>query len=279
VAESKNNRVRAAKLRAKQNKGKALKPEDKRWLDAYTTRTAIATAKAQPSTPRPVDNATTADLTEPQAGPRVVRGPQLALPAVVHETQAIDDTIAPEAYTWTPTVPPPPPGEPEPPLDGAPPPAEGTPLVDAAAPAAAPQGDPAAAAQFAGLVVFITSVGFPAVLELSEGMPIPPELRRLALDHQGELLAQIGAAANRLATKWGLTSVPMADEVIVGGAVAGSVAAWVAVQKRRAKKPAASPTTTPPVAPPAASATEEPEPKKAPQAKLPGALRGVFEDG
>jgi hypothetical protein len=240
MAEHDDDRSKAAKLRAKLKKGEGLTTRQRTWLEAYETRTTITRAKtraalpsardyaptAQPrlDAPKPVDISPAPDLTEPQT-------------AVAHETVPVDGNVAPSEATWVPEVPPAGEGaEPTPP--GAPePPSAGTPLV--AESSVAPQGDPVAAEQFAGLVVFIATMGLTSALELSRGVELPAQLRFLveSAELHGKYLEHVGACAKRVAIKHNFRSIPMADEVVVAGSVAGSVAAFVALQKRRLKTP------------------------------------------
>lgn len=260
MAEPEANRVRAAKLRAK----KKLSPVDAKWLAAYDTRVTMAKAKADGTLPdapaatalavRPQasqvpENTTRADMSSGAAS-----GDRTDAPAVVvHETVPVEGNVSPSEATWTPTVPestadaePPPPGAP-------PPPAPGAPLVEDAGPTQG-QGDPAAAAQFAGLVVLVTGVGITSALELLGDIDaMPPLVAQLVSDeaNHARVLQQVGAAAQRVAIKYNFRSVPLGDEAIVVGALAGSVASFVAVQRRKAKGKGRATTKRAPVAPPA----------------------------
>lgn len=268
MAELKRDRVRASKLRAKKNRT----PEQDAWLADYerrVTKSTIARAKAMPSS---APYTATAAPRSPSSSPLPPRE-QLALigeapsNAPVHTTEKIDDALSPDAFTWEPKVPPPPEGADAPPPGAPQPPTPGAPIIDDAPPTA-PQGDPAAAAQFAGIVVLITGVGIGAALELTEGAPIPEQFRALmeSPESHKQVLQQVGAAAERVAIKHGFRSVPFGDEAIVLSAVGGSVVAWLAVQKRkRLKKPHAEP---------AQQATTKPE---APEADLPPELAKLFE--
>lgn len=282
MAELNRDRVRAAKLRAQK---KPLTAEQRQWLDAYDARTTKGRAQKQRAMP---SGATTYTPTAParaaSSGAPVITAPlppreQLTLvgdtipsSVPVHETERLEDALDPNAYTWIPEVPPAAPdAEPHPP--GAPqPPPPGSPILDAQTPsaAAAPQGDPAAAAQFAALVVFLTQVGIESGLELLAGAPVPPGIKLIAADEktQAKVLEQVGAAAARVAMKYGFTSVPMADEAIVVGAIGGSALAFVTVQKRKMLAAAKVQPAQP---------TQQAEPKKAPEADLPSELSKLFE--
>jgi hypothetical protein len=276
MAEHDDDRSKAAKLRAKVKKGEGLTARQRTWLEAYETRTTIAKAKGArvpvplylaapmvgpfsnrleamvareekqlPDASGPVDISPAPDLTEPQT-------------VAAHETVPVSGNVAPTEATWVPEVPPAGEGaEPTPP--GAPePPSAGTPLV--AESSVAPQGDPVAAEQFAGLVVFITTMGLTSALELSRGVELPAQLRFLveSAELHGKYLEHVGACAKRVAIKHNFRSIPMADEVVVAGSVAGSVAAFVALQKRRLKAPSKP-------APQPSSSSSEPSKPDAPE--------------
>lgn len=221
-------RVRASKLRKRIAEGKLIAETDRAWLRQYETRTTIAKAKRAAASP-------------------VVRGPQLAIgaasspssapepaAAAVHETVPITERIDPAAHTWIPEMPAAVEGAEPAPEGTPPPPAAGTPLIDVG-PESAPAGDPAAAEQFAALVVFLTTLGLNAGREMAGELAIPEQLRALlASDELGKsTLETVHAAASRVAIKYGFKSVPMGDEVIVIGAVLGSGALVVKNAKRK----------------------------------------------
>jgi hypothetical protein len=278
MAELKRDRVRAAKLRGR----KKLRPEDAKWLRDYDTRVAMAKANKARAMPDA--------RVRPASTPRTVRGPQLSLvpgpadkpapteaptpsAAVVHETVPVDGSVAPDAATWNPVVPAAGEGT-EPPSPGAPPPpVAGAPLVDEVQPqaAAAPQGDPAGAAQFAGLVMWITRIGIKSALMLADeldmsALPLPPEAIAAAHSTQlhGELLQEVGAAAYRMALARGFKHIPMADEAVVLVAVGGSVAATAFAVKKRFAPPKHRPAAS--AASPQSSTVTPPEASKAPPA-------------
>jgi hypothetical protein len=278
VAESINDRTKASKLRKLKNPS----AEQRAWLARYDERTVATTirkAKEMPSASRyaPTGELSTVgtsrtgradDLPLPRdPGPRA---PQLALPAVIHETVPLDGAVTWTENTWIPTVPMPAPDAPadepsEPPPPGTPPPpAAGSPLVEEAAAASTKgQGDPVAAAQFAMLVTWLCGVGIASGLELvPEDAPIPPWLRAAieAEDNHGKVLTQIAEAAHRVAINHNFRQVPMADEAIVGGAVAASVLAFVAVQKRKLSTKTA-PAAKAPAADAATRGVGDPDPK------------------
>jgi hypothetical protein len=249
VAESKQDRSKAAKLNGRARKGGKLSPEAKRWLDAYNARRTISRAKKLPSasrhTPvahRPVDKSPASS----SSWPKVVRGEQLALVGDVptsrdvHETVPLDGVLSPDEFTWSPVVPAAPEGAELPP-EGAPqPPEAGTPIVTEAPPAAssgAPPGDPAAVAQFRALVLLLSHVGLNSALELSAEWPMPPALRAALHDENDHIkaLGFIGDAAERVAVKYGFRSLPMADEVVVAAACGGSIFAWWTLQQKKSK--------------------------------------------
>lgn len=254
MAESAENRSRAAKLAKRTKAGKTLAPADATWLRAYKARVAAerakqkapiafamnngravrlpaAEAKALASAPRvSVDEYTASAKREPE---------QLEMAAVVHETTPIEGAVTPDASTWIPETPPAA-ADAEPPPPGAPPPpAAGTPLVDeatatAGASSAAP--DPAAAAQYTGIVVFIAAAGIASTLELlGDVEEIPPFIRAKLEDEQehAKFLTLVGEATGRLVVKYNLRAVPMADEALVGATVVGSALAYLALQKKK----------------------------------------------
>lgn len=259
MAESKQNRTKAAKLRSK----KTLTPEQRKWLTDYDARVARGKPASSPRTP-------------PAPTPRVVRGPQLQLVAgtppirvAVQETSPPSSTVTPEAYVWTPTTPPAPDGV-EPPPPGAPqPPTPGTPLVDALPEQAPPrpQGDPAAAEQFAALVVLIATLGIDSGRELVKDVALPETFRTIidSDEAHARALLIVGTAARNVAIKYGFTSVPMADEAIVAVACAGSLAAFVAVQKKKLKTKARAKVAAP-------------EPPKPPAASVPSEIERLFQE-
>lgn len=257
MAESEKDRRRAAKLRRKKS---ALTPEQKKFLDAYSQR--VARVKSR-SAPPPVDlggpRRTLAAPKPPTVDP-VVRGPQLPLAAVaVHTTQPPPGNVAPEAYQWTPTTPPLPEGAGLPPPGAPQPPPEGTPLVDVVSPQA-PPADPAAAEQFAALVMLVTTIGIDSGRELLTDVAIPETFRTVieSDEARARALVIVGAAAKNVAVKYGFRSMPMADEAVVIASCAGSLAAFVAVQKKKMKtKKARAPQVAAPEAPPPVPTSHE----------------------
>lgn len=223
MAESKANRSKAAKLNGRLKKGKKLSVAQLQWLEAYRKRTGnpdadIDRANAEPAPAPPLESAR-------------------ATSNVVHETEKLEDRLSHEEATWIPVVPaagdneqPLPPGMP-------PPPATGSPLVEdeQPLPAQPPQGDPAAAAQFRGIVTLICYAGLQAAVELSAEWPLPDVVRAELVnpEEQKTALKFVGDAAERIAIKYGFKSIPMADEAIVGSAVVGSALAWWTVQKKK----------------------------------------------
>jgi hypothetical protein len=231
VAERKD-RVRASKIRQRIAMGKSVTAEQRQWLLKYDIDGARRGARKHI-----VENHA------PVAVPRAGRGPQLAVPGTEHvlggavlKTAPPSGALDPSAFTWTPTVPelgagaePPPPGAP-------PPPAPGTPIVDAAA-ASAPQGDPAAAAQFAAFVMFVAGVGVDSVRELVGDMKMPDDARALLMADELKAHVQkiVGASAHNVAMEMGFKAKPIPDKAIVAIALAGSGVAWARAQKRRAE--------------------------------------------
>lgn len=232
MAASQKDRVRASKLRKRRSEGKALNEADRIWLADYEKQNGTGRA-AKPSTP----------TTPTKKGP-VVSGPQLAVPGTehvngshVHETVPETEAFSSTETTWIPTVPPEAEGT-APPPDGAPPPPKaGTPLVGDDT--ATPTGDPAAAQQFAAFVKFFTMLGMRAGREMLDDLDVPPEVRALLAseDLTGGTLDTVGAAAERVAMKYGFRSVPMADEAIVLAALGGSAALVVKNMQRKKLAP------------------------------------------
>jgi hypothetical protein len=232
MAVSKNDRAKAAHLRAR----KKTTPEQRAWLVAYEKRT-----KRRTPGPLSIARGEVSEASAESSPPGV--GSAQPVPVVVHETAPIGDVVAAESQTWIPSVPASDvPEVEEPALAGAPPPpVAGSPLVDEPAPVAAPV-DTHAAEQFAMFVVFITNVGIRSALELSATMPIPPEVRGIIADEkaQAEVVGHVAEAAKRVAIKYGLRSIPLADEAIVAAAVGGSAFCYVKLaQSKRKTKPAA----------------------------------------
>lgn len=252
MAESKANRSKAAKLKKRIAAGKPLSTEQRAWFDAYNKRTKKAVTShaptAQPFKPR--EQRLRDIIAETAARPDDELARQVGAD-VIHETERLDDRLPWEEATWKPVVPAAGDGEQPLPPGMPPPPAAGSPLVDDVQPQPAqPVGDPAAAAQFRGIVTLISFAGIQATIELSKDWPLPDVVRAELLDpeEQKKALAFIGDAAERVAVKYGFKSVPMADEAIVGGAVVGSALAWWTVHKRKSKdaKPQPPRDVTPP---------------------------------
>lgn len=235
MAQTQQDRVKASKLRKRRNDGKQLNEADRIWLADYEKKHGTGYAKkAKPTTPP--------TTTTPTSTP-IVRGPQLAIEGTssvngphVHETKP-ESSFAVDESTWIPTVPPEAPdAEPQP--DGAPPPPKaGSPIVDDVTEGAA--GDPAAAQQFAALVKFFTMLGMRAGRELAEDIELPAEVRQLLASDELSTgaLETVGAAAERVAMKYGFRSVPMADEAIVAAALVGSGVLVVKNMKRKQLEP------------------------------------------
>lgn len=235
MAESKSDRVKATRLRKEVALGKKLSDANQKWLDAYTTRTTIASARARSGAPP-------AASSKP-AAPPVVRGPQLSLvgdgpvSSAVQQTVPLSDAIDPNASTWTPTMPEAPADAPPPPPGSPPPPAAGTPLVDDSAPP--PQGGIKTAAIVAGLVDAILTAGLQATDELFAGVKLP-EMLRAGLDNakaREELHKEVQAAAARMSIKrgWAFADGVASDEGMVVGVVVLSGAAIFANRARQKK--------------------------------------------
>lgn len=268
MAASSGDRAKASKIRLKVDAGKAT-ADERAWLERYdasVTGSTIRKAKALPSaskhtpTMRPREERLKefvrelgegkhdAALDAENAGALPPRE-QLTLPegVVIHETERLDDTIAPEAFTFSPNVPPPPEDAAPPPPGAPPPPTPGAPLVDEQAPAQG-QGDPAAAAQYAMFAAWIVGSGIAAGLELiPDDAPIPPVVLQMLEDEDSHKKAihAVGEATHRLCIKYNVRSAPLSDELAVGGALTASILAIVAVQRRKLKerqqvKPAAA---------------------------------------
>jgi hypothetical protein len=225
---SSGERVRAARVRTKQKEGRAS-PDDIAWLAGYESRTLHATLKR-------------------------AKAEQLALPMVeAHATVPATDRIDPASLGWVPTMPDAPKEKDAAPENGVPkPPPTGTPLVETQV--AAKPGDPAAADQFAALIVFIMQFGLAAARELAADTDTVPDQMR-AIVNSDELAAQamgtVHEAAKRVALKYGFQQIPLADEALVAGAVVGSGALVWQQHKRRKAKPANAneAATTPPTEP------------------------------
>jgi hypothetical protein len=283
MAESAENRSRAAKLAKRVKAGKALPPADAAWLRAYKARVAAERAKQKPPTAfrfsgNRVERLPAAEAKALAAAPRVTVDEyqkqqeqlELAGTGTVHETVPVEGSVAPEASTWIPETPPAAPDAEPPPPGAPPPPSAGTPLVDEATASAssAPPPDPAAAAQYAGLVVFVAAAGIASAIELMQDIEeIPPFVRAKLedADEHGKFLHFVGEATQRLVVKYNIRAVPMADEAVVGGTLVASVLAYLAVQKK--KKLAASKPAAPRVAQQQQEAPRREE-QKAPPASL-----------
>jgi hypothetical protein len=234
VAASKQERVKASKLRSK----KHLTAAQHQWLSAYESRKAVAKAAQVPKT-------TTRESPVSLSGNRTDQGASVR----VHETKRLDDSIDPLAFTFKPLVPeagsgamPLAPGMPQPPPPG-------SPLVDElpvqTQPQVSPAGvpldangkplyaDPVAKAQFQGMVMALCMVGVRSANQLMADQGDMPDMVRDALANPHEGLALVKASAGNLAEKWKLQRVPGGDEAVVGGACVASGLAWFAVQKKR----------------------------------------------
>lgn len=251
------DRMRAARYREKKKNNK-LKPAELAWLTEYERSSVRSTIRAAKRIVAPT-----------------VRGPQLAIggtstrPSGSHQTKPAAGRVDASQFMWTPVVPPTPEGA-EPPVEGMPkPPPAGTPLVDGIPAQGAPgTGDPAAAQQLAAFVMFFVHLGIRSGRELAADMDIPPDL--LALLNSEELSSQsigtVGQATERLAMKYGLRAIPLADEIIVSVALVGSGFLVVNNVKRKKLKqakppaPTTEPASTEKDAPPQ-QANDEPFPK------------------
>jgi hypothetical protein len=253
---TKQDRQKAAKLRRKKG---ALTMEQRLWLASYDS--SKTTQGRKPTSSAPFARAAAA--VPVKRVPALPAREQLAFPkvATVQETVPPEGSIDPSSHTWVPTMPEAP-ADAEPAAPGTPEqPKVGTPLVGDAT---AAQGDPHAAKQFAGIIMFVTQVGLMHALELSATLPIPDELRAFATNQDTIIAALrfIGESAERVALKYGFRGVPLADEAVVGGAVALSALAFRANTKRKAELAARNPKQV--IATPAASspssASESPHP-------------------
>lgn len=234
MAETKQDRARAAKLRKKKKKT----PEDRRWLSAYDTRVTIAKAKAKAALP------SSATYTPPERPTLLLRGDATddnaaTSHAAVQETLPPEGSIAAEQHTWIPTVPPPAPDA-EPPSPGQEAPKEGTPLVDAQPTTGEGGAESAnvAAQQMAAFVCMFAEIGIESGLILAQDFPlIPSHVLAMAASPQmrSRAMAFFGGAGYRTAVKYGFRSLPMADELTCVVAVAGGIAASLALQKKLAK--------------------------------------------
>lgn len=253
---SKQDRQRAAKLRKKKG---PLTVEQRVWLASYDGTKSKSAAQRRPTTKAtsPAKTATPPVV----AGEQLAWGPPTPPPQGLGKIQATVPpvgSIDPAAHTWTPTMP-------EAPADAEPAPAGtpeqpevGTPLVNDAPPSSGTPlgGDPHAAEQFAGIVMFITQIGIMNALEISVEMPIPAELRAFATTKNLTAYIEfVGESAKRVAIKYNFRGIPLADEAIVGGSVALSLLAWRANMKRKQAIAKATPAnqvvdgTTPPPPP------------------------------
>lgn len=211
MGETDGDRIKASRLRRAQRRT----PQQQRWLDEYTTR-VLSSKKT-----------------------RTLPPDRMATPVntnAAHSTSPVEGNA--DEFTWSPSVPVaaadealPPPG-----VDSAVP---GTPIVDIGP----PPGDLAAARQAAFIVALIVRAGIAAAIELGITASMPPPVRAMAEDPVQQALGvdEIAQAAYRLALKYNLRSIPMSDEIVVGGAVSASALAWLTLQKRRnaARKTAA----------------------------------------
>lgn len=234
--------MKATRLRKEVALGKELSPANKQWLDGYTTRTTIASARARSGSPAP------AASSSPPPG-KAVRGPQLSLvgdgplASAVQQTVPLSDNVDPESKKWTPTMPEASPDAPPPPPGSPPPPQAGTPIVDDAA-TPPPQGGVKTAALVAGLVDAILTAGLTATDELFTGVKLP-DFVRAGLDSpkaRDELHKEVQAAAARMSIKrgWAFADGVASDEGLVIGVVALSGVA-VFANKQKQKKLAAGP--------------------------------------
>lgn len=209
-------RVRASKLRTRKRDGLPVRPADEAWLATYEGARAKKTLQA-----------TRLLAAAPSNGNKQQTNVR------AHRTTPIEARIDPSATTWTPKVParakdaePIPEGMPQPPPAG-------TPLVDE--PAVGAAGDPAAAAQLAQFVVFIVSMGIGAGRELAADLELPEAVKMFVGSDElaQQTLGTVHAAAERLAMKYGVRSVPMGDELVVAGALVGSALLVVRNMKRK----------------------------------------------
>jgi hypothetical protein len=297
MAETKQNRVKAAKLRAKIQAGKKLKPDEQRFYDDYTKRTAMSKARVQkfkgagaklefhdfvknPSGARTVIEGVTVRQPPPRQLPPPTNVP-------VHETEHLTDRLDAAALTWRPVVLPPP-EDAEPQAPGAPPPpAPGAPIVDAvpdpetsAGNATEGTGSPTMAVKVAGIVLLITKAGVAAAAELLQDAPMPDFVAEALHDPeaQQEVAKEAAAAAYRMSINRGWQDIPGSDEVTVVTAVLGSFGAIFLNHKRKKKLKAENGT---PAATPSSTRTAASAPAarpNAPEAPLPPELAGIWED-
>jgi hypothetical protein len=216
VAVKAAERVRASRYRKKLD---VLTPERRTWLAAYEQRTGGKTKLRLLSG---------GESSEPSQ-------PHTAHAVHVHETKPVDGAIDASAATWIPTVPPVANDEAPPPPGAPPPPQPGAPVVEPAGPV----GDPAAADQFATLMVTITTLGMRAGLELAADYDVPEKLIEMVATPEmtARVLELVAGASHRVAIKYGFRSIPLADEVIVGVAGVGSLVAIVQNFKRKREPP------------------------------------------
>jgi len=239
------DRRKAAKLRKKKG---PLTVEQRAWLSAYDgTKKSKRGGGGGASTAAPKP-------TPAVRGPQLEWGRPAAAPVAVHETVAPGAAVDPATSTWLPTVPEAPADAPPPPPGTPTPETAGTPLVDAAPTAQPQQGDPHAAKQFAGIVMFVTQIGVANVLDLAQGFAVPPPIAAMVTNENiAAYIKFVGESAERLAIKYNFRGVPLADEAIVGGTIALSVLAFRANTIRKAKlaeaKPAAPETPSTPTPP------------------------------
>ena len=87
--------------------------------------------------------------------------------------------------------------------------------------------------------MFLCAAGVVAGRELLPTLGLPDELQAIALDEQNSTKAVtfVGAAAYRVALKYGFKQIPLGDEVVVAAAVGGSGLAIFHNWKRKKASP------------------------------------------
>jgi hypothetical protein len=217
-------RSKARYLRRQLAGGKTLTPEQQQWMHAYNDSGRAPRGSSHVSAPSTA--APSSRTAPPSSSARVL----LSVP---------DVTSAPAAAA-VPMLPPasPPEGAPAPAEGQAPPPDE--PVVTTGPTEAELT---AGADKLALGVVLLAKLGLAAGLELApDDLPFREDLA--SEKAQNEVLGIVGAAARRVALKYGISvSVPYEDELVVAAAVGGSIAAMVAVRRRRKEEPEVGPIT------------------------------------
>jgi hypothetical protein len=216
---SSSERVKASRLRAKQRDGRKLTAEESEWIAGYdrvSFRSRVAAALA----------------VEASAASRAVSS--------AHETAPPQGSIAPADSLWIPKMN----GsdvtseEQREAIDvGLPPrPAPGAPLLaEPERVASETVGDPVAAKQFAAFVQWFMRLGIAAGRDLAVDAPIPQQARLMIASDEiaAQALSTVGEAAERVSLKYGFKQIPLADEVMVAGALVGSGVLIVKQAKRR----------------------------------------------